>query len=226
MSLRYNIKDINTSISIYFKDLTEHSYLDYYKVLLENQDIDVFPKTETDKSYKNVADYIYRIITHSNFLCKGLNADYVKQSFETSDAVIVLGTTGIDILPNGNIFGFALIQFNDVDNSIYIDVICSHIGMKYAGDMLIRKIENICKSLYMTQITLKSVATAIPFYEKYGFTKLRDCNTSANTTELCEMVKIIPYKSTGGKKKYRTRKNKTNTHKRKHKKSRKTKRFR
>jgi hypothetical protein len=43
----------------------------------------------------------------------------------------------MNLLPNGNIYGFALINFDEMNNSILIDVICSHVGIKYAGEILI-----------------------------------------------------------------------------------------
>lgn len=56
---------------------------------------------------------------------------YFKPTESNVDAVIIIGSTStMKILPNGNIFGFALINFDEKTNSIYIDVICSHIGIK------------------------------------------------------------------------------------------------
>jgi predicted GNAT family N-acyltransferase len=95
-----------------------------------------------------------------------------------------------------NIFGFALIKFDQKHNSIYIDVICSHIGIKCAGDILIKEIEYISKTLSMTEIYLKSVNTAISFYERYGFTKYNKlCD------DMCLMIKSIKKKNGGKKRK-------------------------
>ena len=116
-------------------------------------------------------------------------------------------------MPNGNIFGFALINFNENDNSVYIDVICSHIGVKYAGDILIRSINYICSILFIKKITLNSVSSAISFYERYGFYKKGLCQ---NSEELCEMEKII-VKTLGGKRRKPTkRKHKKANKRRKH----------
>ena len=197
MSLRYNIKNTNTKTSIYFRP-SETSHLDDIKLLLENHDkIDIYPNSEDVNpynSYQNVTDYIYRIISTSEFLCKGLNPDYILESFNKVDAVIVIGSSSMNILPNGNIFGFALINFDEKKNSIYIDVICSHIGIKGAGDILINEIEYISRKLFMAKIYLKSVKSAISFYEKYGFIKYDQlCDT------MCVMIKTIN-KKIGGKK--------------------------
>ena len=120
-----------------------------------------------------------------------------------SDAVIIIGST-MDILPNGNIFGFALINFDEKTNSIYIDVICSHIGIKGAGDILINQIEDISRRLFIGKIHLKSVKSAISFYEKYGFIK-----NDKLCDDMCTMIKNINTKN-GGKKKQINKENQKN----------------
>jgi len=202
MSLKYNIKNSkNNKISIYFKP-TDRNHLDDIKLLLDDDaNINLYHNNNESESnsYKNVTDYIYRIIDKSGFLCKGLNPDYILDSIDDADAVVVVGSS-MNILPNGNIFGFALIQFDEKYNSIYIDVICSHVGIKGAGDILIKALEYISKKLFMTEIYLTSVKSAITFYEKYGFTKYdKLCN------DMCIMIKSL--KKRGGRKR-KTRKNK------------------
>ena len=100
----------------------------------------------------------------------------------------------MNILPNGNIYGFDVIVFDETKNALYIDVICSHIGIKSAGDTLIKAVESISKQLLMSKITLTSVESAIPFYEKYGFIK-----KDASCDDMCLMIKSLN-KNYGGKK--------------------------
>ena len=197
MSLKYNIKNNNTKTYVYFKP-TESNNLDDIKMLLDDGNINVYPNNEdvnvnSYNSYKNVTDYIFRIINNPEFLCKGLNPDYISESFNSADAVVIIGSS-INILPNGNIFGFALINFDETHNSIYIDVICSHTGIKGAGDILIRTIQDISRKLVMTKIYLTSVKDAISFYEKYGFIKY-----DITCDDMCVMIKSLKIK-TGGKK--------------------------
>ena len=237
MSFRYNIKNYkNIKTHIYFKP-TESNNLEDIKLLLEDDDrIDIYPNNEDVNqynnlediklmiedvnqynNYKNVTEYIYRIIKKSGFLCKGLNPDYILDSFDKVDAVVIIGSS-MNILPNGNIFGFALIKFNEEDNSIYIDVICSHIGIQGAGDILINEIEYISRKLLMTEIYLTSVDSAISFYKKYGFSKYDElCD------DMCLMIKSMNKKN-GGKK---GKKGKTNKQKKikKNKKTRKNRRL-
>jgi hypothetical protein len=146
MSVRYNLKnDRNIQPYVYFKP-TESIILEDIKTLIGYDDeIKVYPNNEDVNpynSYKNVTEYIYRIITNTDFLCKGLNPSYISDVFDTADAVIVIGSS-MNLLPNGNIYGFALIKFDETNNSIYIDVICSHVGIKYAGEILIKTIQDI-----------------------------------------------------------------------------------
>ena len=95
MSERYNIKNDNTKTFIYFKP-SETNNLEHIKILIEDGgDIDVYPNDEedTNNSYNNVTDYIYRIITNSRFLCKGLNPEYIIDAFDNG---IYVGTYAVD----------------------------------------------------------------------------------------------------------------------------------
>jgi hypothetical protein len=201
--LKYNIKNENLSTNIFFNDYdtVNKPYIENIKIILEsNKNLNIYPDdTNINYTYKNITNYVYNFVVNTNFLCKGLYPEYIKDSFDDSDAIIVLSSKGVNLLPNGNVYGFALIIFNDVANSIYIDVICSHNGIKYAGDSLMKSINEISKTLFINKIELKSVSYAISFYEKYGFIKSKLCKDDGN---LCEMFKIMQNKTYGGKKKY------------------------
>ena len=68
-NLRYNIKvnnSSNTKTYIYFKP-TESNNLDDIKLILDNDDsVDLHANNEDINTYKNVTDYIYRIITNES----------------------------------------------------------------------------------------------------------------------------------------------------------------
>ena len=182
--------------------------LENIKLLLENNtNLNVFPgdtNLQHVNYYQNVTDYILRIVKNSEFLCKNLYLEDIIEGSENSDFIVVIGTKGIDILPNGNILGFAFIKFNEEDNSININIICSHVGVKYGGDRLIKMIDIICKNLFVKKIKLLGVPSAIPFYEKYGFIKSNSCIPN----KTCEMTKIIVDKKFGGKIKTKNKKSK------------------
>lgn len=216
MESRYNIKkETEIKTSVYFNPTEIHN-LDDIKTILENDhSVSVHPNSEegesVDNNFKNVTDYIYRIFDKSRFLCKGIDSEYLLESFERHDAVVVIGSS-MDILPNGNVFGFAGLKFDQTENSLYIDIICSHSGIKGAGDFLIKKLEDICRNLSIDTIHLKSVAWAISFYEKYGYIK-----QDTSCTNECLMIKTIRKKIGGKKRKTKRRK----TKRRKTKRSRK-----
>ena len=195
MSLRYNIKDTKTKTSIFFNP---NSNLEDIQILLEDEN-------NNNYSYKNITNYIYRIITKSEFLCKGLNPDYILNAFDSVDAVVTINSSLQEILPNGNIFGFALLNFDEINNSIYIDVICSHVGIKGAGDILINAVEEIGRRLFMTDIHLTSVKTAISFYKKYGYKQ-----TNKSCQDMCLMVKPIKQQKKS-KSKSKSKSTKSNT---------------
>ena len=171
MSLRYSIKEKgDTKTYIYFRPSQSNDLDDIQLILQYGDKYDVYPDADADDSYTMIKDYIGRLVNKSGFLCKGLNPDYILESFDNANAIVIVGSS-MNVLPNGNIFGFASINFDEKHNSIYIDVICSHVGIKGAGDFLMKEIESICRKLSMTEIYLKSVKSAIPFYKKYGFVK-------------------------------------------------------
>jgi len=182
MSRKYNLggdKDVKTHI---FFNPTKTGDLEDIKYLLDYDE-------ENDAQYKSISNYIMQVVDKSEFLCKGVNKEYVTESFDKVDAVIVIGSS-MNILPNGNIYGFALIQFDEMKNLLYIDLICSHNGIRGAGIKMLKEIEKVCNKLMMDVIKLTSIESAIPFYEKYGFVKK---NSSCKI--LCVMTKTVVKKS-------------------------------
>jgi hypothetical protein len=182
-------------------------------------DIVVYSDADAPKhnSYEDIKDVIYGLITKSKVMCKDINSNYIGDTFEEVDAVYVLGSPRVgskNILPSGNIYGFALVNFDEYKNELYIEMICSHSDIKYAGESMIKHLSEICKKLDISAIRLKSVEKAVSFYEKYGFEKI---NKSCN--DMCVMVKLI---SSGGGSPPTMKTNKTRTQ-RKTKNSRHTK---
>jgi hypothetical protein len=239
MNNKYNIKnDTNVQTYIYFKpesslfnptkskrnkfwlnfegDNTFKVYPNGNDIDSDDDDDDTTVQNIYENSYKNVKDYIYRLVSNSKFLCKGLNPEYISQTFNNADAIVIVGSSN-NILPNGNIFGFALINIDNPGReykSIYIDVICSHTGIQGAGHILINAIEYIGRKLLMTHIYLRSVPKAYDFYKKYGFLKYgQEC-----TYDGCIMRKYINRKK-GGKNTRNTRITRIRTNKTKKRKS-------
>jgi hypothetical protein len=187
MSPRFNIKrDFSSKVFFNDEQLSLNSDLVDMKTILEsNPTLTIYPNEQREQNYINVTRYIYHIIKNSKFLCKGLNDKYIRDAFNSTEAVLVIGSEYMNIYPNGNVFGFALLMFDQTNNSLYVDVLCSHVGIKGAGDVLITQIENIAKSLFMNHVKLNSVKTAVTFYERYGFRKIKKIDS------LYEMIKYV-----------------------------------
>lgn len=211
MEQKYNLKKQNVRTYVYFNPSKIHE-IDEIKTFIEYEDDIYFPDAFNPiDNYDNLKEYIYRNIIYSNFLCKNLNSDYIYMvSFNEAHAIIVVTSENGNILPNGNIFGFALLQFNDPQDYIYVDVLCSHSGIKYAGEYLIHSIEHLCNITFIETIKLYSVPSAIPFYLKYGFKQVDDCPKN-----LCQMNKVMLFE--GGK--YKKHNKNKSTLKRKHNKN-------
>ena len=127
MDLKYNIKNNKNNSYIFFNPSKK---LNVIKTLMSG----------VSNNYKDVMNHIIRLVK-SEFFCKNINEDYIIDSFHEADAVVVI--SDMDVLPNGNIFGFTLINFNEKNNSLYIPIFGSHIGIYGAGDILIKELQNI-----------------------------------------------------------------------------------
>jgi hypothetical protein len=188
MTLKYNLKQLSTSPYIYFNP-TKMENLEDIQYILKADPTFIFPNEgDTTDTYENVTEYIYRLIEKTGFLSQRLNEIYIKETFRTSDAILILSSKGMNVLPNGNIFAFSVLQFNEVTNSIFIDILCSHIGIKYAGDILMKAITTMAKRLFITTLQLTSISSAVAFYEKYGFYKKGICEED---TTLYKMEKTV-----------------------------------
>ena len=150
---------------------------------------------EEEYSYEEVRNII--IDKHKDLCGDIIERNFILQSFNTVHAVVIISES--ENISNRKIFGFALISFNEPYKSISIEVMCSN--KKGVGKNLIGIIEKMCKILSIPTIYLAAVESAIPFYKKVGFVKNKEwCR------DLCEMIKTIPIKRKGGKKR-KTNKN-------------------
>jgi hypothetical protein len=210
MESKYSLKNVLTSSYIYFNP-SRLNALDDIQTLVEHSEYFKFPQINDDNSYTQLTEYIYSYVSKST-LCNGLNSLYVKNSFQDIDAVLIITSKNESPLPNGNIFGFALINFEEDINAIHIDIFCSNIEVKYGGEKIIYSIFELCKILFITKIKLFSVSSAVSFYEKYGFNKKGGvCYKNDVGDEICEMEKIIQNGGTKQKKTKTKRKRKIKT---------------
>lgn len=175
MSLKYNIKSSkNSSIrpinSIFFNPHGKR-FRDITTLLENRPELRVYSgrKTSGKKAnpYDDLAAYITNLIDDDKF-CKNINSRYIDNSLKESDAILVISSNET-ILPNGTIYGFALLKFDEKYNAIYIDLICTNVHIKGSGELLITLLEQIADEIFMEYIYLFSVDTAVNFYKKYGF---------------------------------------------------------
>lgn len=180
--MKYNLKTkVDIQPYLFFNpNIAQRDGIEDIKIILDS-------KFNVEEHYSHIQESIMRMISITEFLCKGISEEYITESFDEADAVVVIGDS--KVLPNGNIFGFALLNFNIDDNSLYISIFCSHTGIYGAGEILMKQIQNICKTLMITHIHLTSVKNSISFYEKYGFIK-----DDPSCIQMCEMTKIVPAK--------------------------------
>jgi len=181
-----SVKNKGSSIHIYFnsrrrRERDQLNFADDLKYTLVIKDIKkklkgdsryvVLPNAQEPKnSYRFITGYISRIIENQGFLCKNINSEYIEESIEDADVAIVVGAKEAStIFPNQAIFGFALLSFNSEDKYIYINIICSHIGVGGCGNVLIDAIEDISRLVSMPEIHLHSVPSAVGFYKNKGF---------------------------------------------------------
>jgi virulence-associated protein VapD len=188
---RTSIRDMENHMSmIVINPQSTTDLQEITKALKKHKSIPIYSDDDAPKhnSYENIQTSIQSLIKDSKTLCKGINNDYISELFDDADAVFVVGsyeTQGM-ILPSGKIYGFALINFNELRKELYIEMFCTHSGMKYVGEHMIKQMTKISEIVEFDAIRLKSVASAISFYEKYGFEK-----TVESCEDMCVMVKLV-----------------------------------
>jgi hypothetical protein len=153
-------------------------------------------------SYSTLNDIIALPAWHlsvKNYLCLGVGDKFVKESIHRSDITIAL----IEPTPDGDDTYFAGIATLGVNkDAIEIDLICSQIGYKLAGKLLMNKIVKIAKNLGKPKLELFSVKNpdTLRFYKKFLFKKVRSNNTFAKKyrkTDLIPLRRRITRKKSG-----------------------------
>jgi hypothetical protein len=202
----------------------------------------VFKKTSkyiqvksSKEDYGNLYEEIGKFVT-ADIACKGLNQEYIEKSLAYCDAIIVIGPAGIPLLPNNEtpqlkigdkipIYAFSTLILKPQEY-VKTDIICSNNTLfSGAGSNLMDAIEEMAKLIWAKYIVLESVPTAISFYEKFGFKKIKliaeGLMEMKKETGLCPMVNM--FTPTRGGKKRKTKKQKTKKQKTKKQKTKKQK---
>jgi len=150
-------------------------------------------KTLEDDLFSSVYESIMREIKFTQKYCQGLNKDYISDSLQQSDAILIVRRNSVR---DKTLYGFASLKINDEE--LHIDVICTNTDVSGTGSYMIKLLVEFCEASYIENFTLKSVTNAVGFYAKNGFV----CNDGDG---LCPMKKMVPYSPRGGKKSRRRR---------------------
>lgn len=118
------------------------------------------------------------LLAIKKFMCLGINYSYIKTSIKKSDIVLLLYEQN-EKKDDTYIAGIATLIVKD--NAIEIDLICSQLGYKMAGRLLMNKVIKITKKLDKEKVELLSVGNpdTIQFYKRLKFKKVRSNNEFA-----------------------------------------------
>jgi hypothetical protein len=190
--------------------------------------VDVFKKTskyvQVESSVEDYGNLYLEIgkFVISEIACKGLNQTYVEDSIARAHAIIIIGPAGVPLFPNNEsppltigdkipIYAFSTLTLKTQDY-LKADIICSNNALfSGGGSNLMDALEEMSKLIWAKYIILDSVQSAISFYEKFGFKKIRliagGLMEMKKDTGLCPMDNI--FSPIRGGKKRKTKKLKT-----------------
>jgi len=152
---------------------------------------------------ENILNYIQ---TNKTKLCDGLDDDFFEDVFDKSPAILIISKEKDENLKEfalenkvtdentleemfESFIGFALFFINN--ESLDLELVCSHKKYKGGGEILIRVVEDICNALDIKKIVLHSVDTSVEFYKKYGFQLMDpELKTQKQEGETYEMEKV------------------------------------
>jgi hypothetical protein len=138
----------------------------------------------------------------AKFLCKGMvESDYVKDSIIRSDITVALIEPTAE-KDDSYFAGLATLLVKE--DAVEIDVICSQIGYKMAGKLLMNKVIEIATKLGKSKIELLSVKIpeTVAFYKRFLFKKVGPNNnfSKKETSNLIALRRRITRKIAGSNK--------------------------
>lgn len=179
-----NVSSISSSnntnlklISYFLKKDVPYQFLIASKKMYED-------KIASEGTLIDSSDILERILIPSEllavkkFMCLGINYSYIKISIKKSDIIVLLYEQN-EKKDDTYIAGIATLIVKD--NAIEIDLICSQLGYKMAGRLLINKVIKIAKKLGKEKVELLSVGNpdTIQFYKRLQFKKVNSSNEFA-----------------------------------------------
>lgn len=129
-------------------------------------------------------------LAYQKILCDGVNPGYVGVSMSNSDIIIMLVEKTEHYEDDSFIAGILTLKVKPA--VLEIDLICSNVGYKMAGIMLMNKAIRIARLLGLEKIELASVSTpeTVRFYKRLGFKKV----VGNNFAGAVMMKGLIPYR--------------------------------
>jgi len=147
---------------------------DCIKIYSKTDDIDTKYEELYNKKCKKIM-----ISVKNNKLCRGIKIEYIIQSLQQDDILILL------MCPkNRNVYGFATLEFKCKLPNLFIELMATNkkINIKGYGRILINLILQIGNLFFVENIKLKPIQGSINFYKKMGF--INDTNDTNDTTNL------------------------------------------
>lgn len=186
----------NILVSIYFNPLTVDdsniTEIIQDEIVNARSEWQVIPNNAVPQQFTEIITEINHNMTEhadeDNNLCEGrINiTEAINETMPNSHVIITIHST-----ITRQLYGFAVINFKEDGNIIYLEILCSHKNVvKGGGYILIKTLEKIGDIIGCKAIQLHSVRSAVQTYEKYGF--IQDASCRAKTfKDFCFMVKDL-----------------------------------
>lgn len=129
-------------------------------------------------------------LAYQKIMCDGVNPIYVSTSMNSSDIIIMLVEKTEHYQDDSFIAGILTLKVKPA--ALEIDLICSNVGYKMAGIMLMNKAMRVARLLGLEKIELASVHTpaTVQFYKRLGFKKV----VGNNFADAVLMKGLLPYR--------------------------------
>lgn len=186
----------NIKISIYFNPLTlddsNITEIIQDEIVNSRSEWTVIPNDADPQQFTGIINEIEHNMTEhadeDNNLCEGrINiTEAINETMPNSHVIITIHST-----ITRQLYGFAVINFKEDGNIMYLEILCSHKNVvKGGGYILIKTLEQIGNKIGCKAIQLHSVRSAVQTYENYGF--IQDASCRAKTfKDFCFMIKDL-----------------------------------
>jgi hypothetical protein len=182
LSLKSRLTNVESEVVHRFAIATKEHKYDHVS---DVNDVLLAPKDRGD-----ILNDVLRL-SNNNFMCGGISLGYIPHSIQNADIVLVIvewDAAGVEDYSYNA--GFATLKVKPT--ALEIDLICTNIGYKHGGLLLMDKVFKIAQILGIEKVELKSVTNkaTLDFYKRLGFKKVSAENNFAKETK----GGLIPYR--------------------------------